>query len=155
MSDIDNNTKQDRVTANIARQKAADDGFNTHDMHAFEALHTDDVKVYLTGRTEPTTDIHTHRADTEALIEAFPDITVDNNPYRTTFGGGDWTCAMSLMRGTHTGPLRTPGGQVIEPTGKSFAVNFATMCRWDDNGKIAEEYVMWDAPALMEQLGLA
>jgi hypothetical protein len=84
--------------------------------------------------------------DTEVLITAFPDIHVDNDPYRATFGGGDWTCAMSLMRGSHTGPLPSPGGQVIPPTGKSFEVNFATMCRWDKNDKIAEEYVMRDAP---------
>jgi hypothetical protein len=43
---------------------------------------------------------------------------------------------------------------VIEPTGKAFEVVFSTIARWRD-GKIVEEYLMYDDASFMQQIGLA
>ena len=56
--------------------------------------------------------------------------------------------------GTFTGPLELPDGTVIEPTGKSFEVDFSTIARWRD-GKIVEEYLKYDNGSFMQQIGLA
>jgi predicted ester cyclase len=53
-----------------------------------------------------------------------------------------------------TGPMQSPDGKEIAPTGKSFDVDFCTIARWVD-GKIAEENLMYDLMTFMKQLGLA
>lgn len=143
----------DDVAQNIARMQAADTAFNRQDIASFNDLHADDVEVYISGRTKPSVGLESHRHDCEGLWSAFSDIQVESDPYHVTFGGGDWTCAISMTRGTHTGPLPGPGGVMIPPTNKTFRVNFATMCRWRD-GKIIQEHVFWDTASMLEQLGI-
>ena len=149
MSDAQDNL----VTENLARMKAADSAFNVMDRAGFNELHADDVEVYISGRTEPTKGLESHRHDCEGLWSAFSDLQVENDPYKVSFGSGDWTCAISMTRGVHTGAMPGPGGAMIPPTNKPFRVNFATMCRWAD-GKIVEECVFWDVPSMLEQIGV-
>ncbi len=47
-----------------------------------------------------------------------------------------------------------PDGTVIQPTGKSFDVVFSTAARWRD-GKIVEEYLLYDSGTFLRQVGLA
>jgi hypothetical protein len=52
------------------------------------------------------------------------------------------------------GPVARPGGKAIPPTGKAFEVDFCTVARWDENGKIIEENLFYDMVGMMTQLGL-
>jgi steroid delta-isomerase-like uncharacterized protein len=54
-----------------------------------------------------------------------------------------WSC-----RGAHKGKLSG-----IAPTGKQIAISGVTVCGVA-NGKIVEGWVNWDAPSLMQQLGV-
>ena len=51
------------------------------------------------------------------------------------------------------GAMIGPGGKEIPPTGKSFAVDFCTVARWD-NGEIVEENLFYDVIGLMNQIGV-
>lgn len=53
-----------------------------------------------------------------------------------------------------TGPMIGADGSEIPPTGKSFAVDFFTVARWDD-GQIVEENLMYDLVTFMRQIGLS
>jgi steroid delta-isomerase-like uncharacterized protein len=76
---------------------------------------------------------------------AFPDqrFTIDD-----LIAEGDRVVTRWSVEGTHTGPL--PG---IPPTGKRIRVTGTTISRIE-NGKIAEDYIHWDALGLMQQLGV-
>ena len=47
-----------------------------------------------------------------------------------------------------------PDGNEIPPTGKSFAVDFFTVAKWD-NAQIVEENPMYDLVTFMKQIGLS
>jgi hypothetical protein len=55
--------------------------------------------------------------------------------------------------GTMKGPMKGPDGKEIAPTGKSFAVDFCTVARWD-NDAIVEENLFYDVVGLMRQIGV-
>jgi steroid delta-isomerase-like uncharacterized protein len=62
---------------------------------------------------------------------------------------GDRVIARWIGRGTHRGELMG-----IEPTGKSIEVEAISVFRID-GGKIAEEWTVWDALGLLQQVGAA
>ena len=53
-----------------------------------------------------------------------------------------------------TGPMMGADGAEMQPTGKSFAVDFFTVARWNDAGEIVEENLSYDVVGMMRQLGL-
>ena len=148
-------TETDVVAQNLGLMKQADDAFNRRDLDAMDALHHPEVVAYTTGAMdEPTRILPPHRKLIENQIRAFPDVRVHNDPYPIQFGQGEWTTAISKMTGTFTGELIGPNGQPVPPTGKSFDVKFTTIGKWQD-GQLVEEWVFWDQPTLLEQIGLA
>jgi predicted SnoaL-like aldol condensation-catalyzing enzyme len=63
------------------------------------------------------------------------------------FGCGDRVVARWIGSGTHQGELMG-----VEPTGASIAVDAISIFRIAD-GKIAEEWTVWDALGLLQQVG--
>jgi steroid delta-isomerase-like uncharacterized protein len=76
---------------------------------------------------------------------AFPDLrfTIDD-----LFATGDRAVVRWTTSGTHRGDLRG-----ISPTRKQVSITGTTICRIV-NGKIAEQWVVWDALGLYQQLGV-
>jgi hypothetical protein len=142
------------VTRNLTLMKRGDDAFNARDIEAMAAVHHPEAFCHVTGSAEPTTTLPPHMRAVEQMIEAFPDVRVHNDPYPIQFRGGDWVTVISKVTGTFTGRMSAPDGTVINPTGKSFEVNFSTTCRWDEAGQLVEEYVFWDSALLAQQIGL-
>ena len=138
---------------NMELMQTLDDSFNAQDFDTFTQRHRADVVVNLTG-TAPTHDIKAHRDDAINIFKTFPDQRVDNRPYKVFFASGDWTCSIARYTGTMTGPMRTPDGQEIPPTGKSFDVDLCTVAQWDTNGQIIQEIIFYDLATMMRQLGL-
>lgn len=138
---------------NMEMMQTLDDAWNNQDLATFNARHLDDVVVRWPGKPE-THGQHDHEAEAIQFFKAFPDQHVGNRPYKVLFGGGEWTCSIARLTGTMTGPMQSPDGKEIAPTGKSFDVDFCTVARWVD-GKIAEENLMYDLTTFMKQLGLA
>ena len=58
-----------------------------------------------------------------------------------------------VASGTHTGPLRTPTGASIPPTGKKAVVPGSSTYQFK-NGKAVHTWVHWDMVTLLDQLGL-
>ena len=80
-----------------------------------------------------------------SYLSAFPD-----NQYAIDeiIGEGDLIAARWSVRGTHKGQLGN-----IAATGKQMGVTGMSFWRIE-NGKIAEEWLNWDALGLMQQLGV-
>jgi ketosteroid isomerase-like protein len=142
----------DQVAHNLQLMKEADDAFNARDYAGFlDRLHRPDVEVYETDLPAPTHTLAEHRVAVEAIVRAFPDIQVHNDPYQVQFGQDDWTLAHGRLTGTFTGELNAPDGTPVPPTGKPFDVLFTTIARWQD-GQIAEERVLWDQADFNRQI---
>jgi len=80
---------------------------------------------------------------------AFPDLCIDVTNQIAT---DDQVVNEFIARGTHTGPLRTPAGE-IPPTGRSVDFVVCEVLRIR-NGKVASLHNYQDAASLMRQLGL-
>lgn len=57
------------------------------------------------------------------------------------------------VEGTHTGPLRTPGGE-IPPTGKAVVWDAVDYVTFDAEGKVATWRAYFDQMSFLTQLGL-
>lgn len=148
-------TDTDLVAHNLGLMKQADDAFNSRDLDTMDGFHHPLVVAYTTGAmNEPTRSLPPHHQVCVDVISAFPDVHVHNDPYPIQFGQGEWTTAISRMTGTFAGEMIGPDGQRVPPTGRSFDVKFTTTARWQ-NGLIVEEWVFWDQPTLLQQIGLA
>ncbi len=128
-----------------------DDAWIDEDLDTFSQRHKDDVVVRWPGKPH-THGIVDHRQESLEFFTAFPDQHLDNRPYRVFFASGDWTCSIARFRGTFSGPMNGPDGD-IAPTGKKFDVEFCTVARWDD-GQIVEENLFYDLVTFMKQIGV-
>jgi steroid delta-isomerase-like uncharacterized protein len=81
------------------------------------------------------------------FIAAFPDLTFQTEHI---VAEGDLVATHNVMRGTHQGAFMG-----VPATGKSFAVNASDVCRFTDDGLIAEHWGVFDMGSLMQQLGVA
>jgi hypothetical protein len=61
---------------------------------------------------------------------------------------------VAKFTGTMTGPMKAPDGTTIQPTNKSFEVEFCTVAHWNDRGEIVQEKLFYDLVGLMRQIGL-
>jgi steroid delta-isomerase-like uncharacterized protein len=90
------------------------------------------------------------RKDVEGFFAAFPDL-------QATLGRvfvSDQEAAFEIaFRGTHTGPLEGPGGD-IPPTGKRIDMGVGIFARFGADGRVVESRRYYDQLALLTQLGL-
>jgi steroid delta-isomerase-like uncharacterized protein len=82
-----------------------------------------------------------------AFIAAFPDLTFRNEHM---VAEGDLVAAYNRMEGTHRGSFMG-----MPATGKSFSVHVSDVCRFTDDGLIAEHWGVFDMGSMMSQLGAA
>jgi predicted ester cyclase len=129
---------------NMQLMKTLDDAWNGH---------TDDVIVRWPGQSEPTRGLNAHRNEDIEMFKIFPDNHVQNNPYKTLFAQGDWTCSIAMFTGTQIGQMVASDGKTIPPTNKKFQVDFCTVAHWK-NSQIDEENLFYDHVGMMRQLGL-
>ena len=95
------------------------EGFNKQDWDLFGSLHTEDVIVELGG--ERTEGLDPHIAMVKKIFDADPGTIVAEHLVK--FGQGEWTCAISLVRGMGKPSLK-----------------LVTVARWRGD-QIAEEYI--------------
>lgn len=91
----------------------------------------------------------TFREHLEMWARAFPDGKIEITNMVTQ---GDHVVSECIGRGTHTGALRGPTGE-IQPTGRKVELKFAEFTRYR-NGKLAEGRMYFDAYSLFTQLGI-
>src|SRR5579872_4997814 len=95
-----------------------------------------------------------HKAESINFFKTFPDNHLINHPYKAEIAQGEWTCTVADFRGTMTGPMAMADGTVIQPTNKSFHVDFCTVARWNEQGQIVEENLFYDLMGMLKQIGL-
>ncbi|HSW58353.1 MAG TPA: ester cyclase [Dehalococcoidales bacterium] len=141
------------VKQNLELMKTLDDAWNSQNWEVFRKRHSEDTSVFWPGQSDPTRGRHNHEAESREFFKIFPDNHVENNPYKVSFGEGDWTCTIADFTGTMKGPMKGSDGKSIPPTNKSFKVEFCTVAHWK-NGEIVSERLFYDLVGLMKQIGL-
>jgi len=85
----------------------------------------------------------------EAMFKAFPDFKIE---FLTVIPSGNHIAFEMLARGTHTGPMMTPEGE-IPPTGKKVEFKAVWIGRISADGLIEEDRTYYDTADFMRQLG--
>ncbi len=89
------------------------------------------------------------RAFLEGWATAFPDSRVE---VTNVLASGDQVTVEFMGRGTHTGPLQTPGG-AVPGTGRRVEIHFCDVIKMQ-GGKVAGLRTYFDLATMMRQLGL-
>jgi hypothetical protein len=141
------------VKANLERFDTLDfDAFSNQNWALLNEIHAPDVfVVWPDGRQ--TTGIEQHDKDLKEMFVYAPDTKINVHPIK--FGSGNWTAVTGFMTGTFSKPMPLANGSMIPPTGKQFNLTMATIAEWNDDGRIAKEYLFWDNAAFMKQIGLS
>jgi predicted ester cyclase len=123
--------------------------WNAREFERNAELMLDDGEIHLVG-----SDLRFRGPDgvleySRMWADAFPDgrVTIER-----VIASGDHVCVEFTGRGTHTGTLRAPGGDVA-PTGRSVTVHACDVYELRD-GKIRSQHAYMDSASLFQQLGL-
>ena len=125
------------------------DAFNSKDLDAIQAMATDDFELIDVAGGEKFHGREGARKNAEGWFTAFPDVEIE---LLNVIASGDWAFTEAVGRGTHSGTMHTPMGEV-SPTGKHIEVHFCTVIKARD-GKISESRDYYDAMTFATQLGL-
>ena len=125
------------------------DGFNSKDYDAIEALVTDDFKLIDVASGETFHGREGARRNAEGWMNAFPDAKIE---LLNLVAADEWAVVEAVGRGTHSGPLKTPGGDV-PPTGRPMELHFCSIIKVQE-GKIVEERDYYDGMTVATQLGM-
>ncbi|WP_432000064.1 ester cyclase [Streptomyces sioyaensis] len=100
-----------------------------------------------------TDGIDRHIADMKSQFVWAPDTRITEHPIR--IAKDNLTSVTGVMQGTFTRPMPDGKGGLIQPTGKKFAINMATVGIWNKLGVMEEEFLFWDNLTFYQQIGLA
>jgi predicted ester cyclase len=134
---------------NTKLAKTLFDNINAHALDKNDALTAADAKTEAPGAPAMTTREQA-KAYNQGFITAFPDLHFD---VRLTVAQGDNVVVNWVGTGTHTGPLTTPSGAKVPPTGKKATVPGSTTLEIK-GGKATRQWIHWDMASLLGQLGL-
>jgi steroid delta-isomerase-like uncharacterized protein len=122
---------------------------NDHDLNRNRELFADDYRSEAPGSPGPRT-LEEGNAYVQGFFTAFPDLHFE---VVRTIAQGDFVTANWRATGTHNGPLTTPSGNSIPPTGKKATTPGSTTYQFKD-GKAVYAWIHWDMVTLLAQLGL-
>ena len=124
--------------------------FTNQKLTELHRSHSQDVLVHWPdGHT--TKGIEKHIEDLSAMFVYAPDTRI--KVHTVKLGQGEWTAVIGIMEGTFTKPMPIGDGKFIQPTGKAYKINMATIGHWV-NGVMNEEYLFWDNQEYMKEIGL-
>jgi steroid delta-isomerase-like uncharacterized protein len=121
------------------------EAFNAKDMDKLMSFATPDAQV----TSIPFGATASYREDWEAWARAFPDARIE---VKNLIAQGDHVVAEVVGRGTHTGALPGPTGD-IPATGRRMEMPLVEIYRFRE-GKIVEMRYYFDAFSFFDQLGL-
>ena len=126
------------------------DYWNAGDRDAWATLYAEDVVYEAPGgqRISGLADLKEKYFD--ALLKAAPDRSSRDI---VLFADGEYVVEQARYVGTHTGPLRSPDGVEVPPTGNQFDFPFVGIFRVQ-GGKICSIRIFYDQIELFTQLGL-
>lgn len=120
----------------------------TGDSSVIERLCTDDVEGWSAARdvTSPAA----LAVEFEDRLDGFSDVDVDVVPLDVT---GERACAEWVATVTHSGPVASDQGVVIEATGLRLTLHGVTVAEFEGD-RIRSFRQYWDDSELLVQLGL-
>jgi steroid delta-isomerase-like uncharacterized protein len=133
-----------RLAENL--QKAWDN----QDMAALAQLYAEDATMYTPGSPEPVQGREAIEKNEAAFLRAMPDLSLE---FTLILISGNHIVFEFIARGTFTGPLASPEGD-IPPTGKSMKAKVAFIAKVNADGLIEEDRTYYDTAEFMRQLGL-
>jgi steroid delta-isomerase-like uncharacterized protein len=133
---------------NIKLTQAVHDYFsrNQFDKCVELAAETVQITAYAFGMTFNGRE--EFRGFMQGFKQAFPDMVIEHN---NILGDGSQVAVEFTAKGTHTGPLQTPAGE-IPASGKKVALNVIEVYEWD-NGRFTKMANYQDSASLMRQIG--
>ncbi|MFE6132667.1 ester cyclase [Streptomyces sp. NPDC056437] len=128
---------------NLALLRTAYTTLESGDLDACVELLAENFIANLPGLPDPLHGREIWRLGTEAMLEGFPDLTID---VEDMFGVDDKVAVRVHFRGTHRGTF-----QGVEATGRPVSFRSIEIYRVE-GGRIAEEWVSPDLIGLMQQI---
>lgn len=125
--------------------------FSHADWARLHESHAENIRVHWPDG-HYTDGIQRHIEDLAALFVWGPDTRIEVHPIR--IANDSLTAVTGVMRGTFTRPMPDGKGGFIKPTGKSYAINMATIGSWNRQGTMDEEFLFWDNLTFYQQIGL-
>src|SRR5207247_9293469 len=116
-------------------------------------LRREDVVVRWPSQSENTRGLHINDLEAVKFFRTIPHDDLINTPYKILFQQVNHSCSVADLYGTMKGPMKTSEGRIVQPTGKSFHVEFCTVATWNNKGEITEERLFYDQVGLMKQIG--
>ncbi|WP_435241961.1 ester cyclase [Streptomyces cucumeris] len=114
--------------------------------------HTQNIRVHWPDG-HYTDGIDRHIADMKSQFVWAPDTRITEHPIR--IAKDNLTSVTGVMQGTFTRPMPDGKGGFIQPTGKKFSINMATVGIWNKHAVMEEEFLFWDNLTFYQQIGLA
>ena len=144
----------DLSLSNKAAMTESDNALNHGTFEADRMRLAENITVY--GLTDEPLDLKGYLNWLKQTKIAFPDLHIENSPYRQIIGQGDWTATISILSGTNNGPWALPlylSSAPVSATEKKFSALHYTICRWQDS-EIVEMRINLDLFGILVQLGL-
>lgn len=134
---------------NIKAGQSFFDAWNKGDLSKTAPYEADSYLVDTTGAPGPLNAAQ-NRAFNQNFLTAFPGSKFE---VVHTIVQGDYVVTNWKISGSNSGPLQTPSGGKIPPTGKKVTVVGSTTAQLK-NGKVVHAWTFWDMASLLGQLGL-
>ena len=123
---------------------------NTCDPVAITNLYTQDAVIVQSNEPQPIRGRAAILKSYQGLCRAFPDMKVE---WSKIIFSEDTIVFEGVNRGTFSGPLATPEGDVA-PTGRQFQCRLVFLGKFAPDGLMAEDRTYFDNLDFMKQLGL-
>jgi len=139
--------------AKVDLKKVADNylkTMNSGDAAALAELYTEDAIMIMPGEPEPIQGRKAIEENQAVFFRAMPDFKME---FTLILISGNHIVFEGIARGTHTGPLASPPGD-ISPTGRPVTVKLVFIARVTPEGLIEEDRTYFDTAEWMRQLGL-
>jgi predicted ester cyclase len=130
-------------------QRLVDDVINDGETESLEEIFAPGYVGHLPASetTWPGLTIDSYRELAILLHNAIPDIRVTPE---IVISSGERLAMRATLRGTFEGEFYD-----FSPTGQPLSIVFTVIYRFDDTGKIAEEWIEYDTLAFAQQFGIA
>jgi steroid delta-isomerase-like uncharacterized protein len=125
------------------------EAWNKGDLSKTAAYEADGFMTEAVGSPVPLNAAQ-NRAYNQNFLTAFPDSKFE---VLLTVVQGDFVVTNWKVSGMQTGPLQTPSGGKIPPTGKMVVLVGSTTSQVK-NGKLVHSWAYWDMASFLGQLGL-
>jgi steroid delta-isomerase-like uncharacterized protein len=125
------------------------ESWNERDFDRGAELVAEDAQQVMVGSGERFVGPDGARQAARMWADAFPDGRVE---IESLIDAGDRVVVEFVGRGTQTGPLVSPMGE-IPPTGRKVELRLCDVYEFR-NGKVQEQRTYFDTGSLMQQLGL-